>query len=184
MDEEQTIGIPENSITETPQRRWHFTIDNSDFNPENCIKEDIEGVEGGFIVRNILTREECDQIITSMQEDEGEKTVEPVLFRAWSENPEEEYKKLGVRIIRKSKELSSAFWERLKHFIPDTLHVDNGKERQTWQKEGLDERVRFVRYESGQSFPPHMDGPYKVTNTLQTHLTALIYLDKSGGKKL
>jgi len=133
-------------------------------------------------VRNILTREECDQIITSMQEDEGEKTVEPVLFRAWSENPEEEYKKLGVRIIRKSKELSSAFWERLKHFIPDTLHVDNGKERQTWQKEGLDERVRFVRYESGQSFPPHMDGPYKVTNTLQTHLTALIYLDKSGGK--
>jgi len=181
--EKEFIGIPENSITETPQRRWTFTIDNSNFNHEDLIKEDIENVEGAFIVRNLLTRDECDQIITSMQEDDGEKTVEPVLFRAWSENPEEEYKKLGVRIIRKSKDLSSAFWERIKHFVPETLHVEHGNEKETWKSEGLDERVRFVRYESGQSFPPHMDGPYRISNTFQSHLTALIYLDKSGSGK-
>jgi len=183
MEDEKVLGIPENSVFETPQRRWHFTIDNSEFNPDNCIKEDIEGVEGAFVVRNILTREECDQIITSMQEDEGEKTVEPVLFRAWSENPQEEYKKLGVRIIRKSKELSSAFFERLRHFVPEELTIENKGEKETWKLEGLDDRVRFVRYESGQSFPPHMDGAFRVTNTMQTHLSALIYLDKSGSGK-
>ena len=49
---------------------------------------------------------------------------------------------------------------------------------------GLNERLRFYRYEAGQMFAPHVDGYYRRPNGEQSLLTWMIYLndDFTGGE--
>merc|ERR1712137_1489573 len=44
-------------------------------------------------------------------------------------------------------------WERLKHHVPNRLN---------WEAVGLNERLRFLKYEPGDYFAPHCDGKFVV----------------------
>jgi len=169
------------SVVEAPKKAWTFNISNSKFVADKVIRQEIEGVEGGFVLRNVLTKEECNTIVEAMLA-EGKDDAEPVLWRKWAENPEEEYKKLGLRIIRKSQAFAGTLWDRIKKWVPETIETvsPKGDKKYIWKAEGLSDRVRLVRYDSGQSFPPHMDGPYVLNTDYQSHLSALFYLDTSG----
>jgi len=76
------------------------------------------------------------------------------LFRQWSENREEEEKKLGSRIIKRSPEFSALLFERVKKWLPQTwISQDSKTEQTTWTIQGLSERHRFVKYDKNQYFP-------------------------------
>lgn len=61
-------------------------------------------------------------------------------------------------------------WERVRAFVPE-------KRRGGWQVIGLNERLRFYRYEVGQRFAWHRDGAYIRPNGEASKLTLMIYLD-------
>lgn len=158
-------------------------LDNSAFNKNVVVREDIEGVNGAFLLHKVLSVNECHSIVDEVFCNDGASLddANPVLWREWAENPQEEYKKLGIRIIRKSEAYSAALFERVKDALPKVVDTVTSKEKLTWELTGLSERIRFIKYDAGQQFPPHTDGPYVKSDTVTSHFTVLFYLDKSGG---
>jgi len=159
-----------------PDAALTFELSNEKFNPTGSLKSNVAGVSGAFTIKNIFSASECHQLVdhvfSGIQDD-----AQPVLWRKWAESPEEEAKKLGIRIIQKSETFAEALFNRIKQHLPETIQHSN----EIWHLAGLSERIRFIRYDSGQNFPPHTDGPYVKSNTLESQLTCLVYLDKGGG---
>ena len=73
------------------------------------------------------------------------------------------------RCIWDSPEEVDKIWNRIKNFIPK---VWNGREVL-----GLNERLRFLRYEKGQYFAPHYDGTYMRDNGERSYITFQAYLN-------
>jgi len=169
VDEDEDLGIK---------------LDNSHFDSNKVRKAEVNNVDGAFVLSNIMNKEECTSVKTCMFGDPGRvhHHKEPVFFRKWAENREEEEMKLGWRYITKSEQYSSALWERIKPFAPPTMTTTDSKHKITWSVTGLHERVRFVRYDGkhDQHFPPHLDGPWVRNDEEQSFFTVLVYLDESG----
>ncbi len=66
-------------------------------------------------------------------------------------------------------------WKRIRPFIPETW--------KGFRVQGLNERMRFLRYEPGQFFLPHCDGSYERENGERSYITFQAYLndDFEGG---
>eukprot|EP01103_Thecamoeba_quadrilineata_P012170 TRINITY_DN3072_c0_g1_i2.p1 TRINITY_DN3072_c0_g1~~TRINITY_DN3072_c0_g1_i2.p1 ORF type:complete len:111 (+),score=11.03 TRINITY_DN3072_c0_g1_i2:36-335(+) len=79
----------------------------NNFVASNIVRLDVPGVEGTFLLRNVYSEEDSQNIITRILVDNKDllSTSKPVLFRGWSENPEEEYKRLGKRVFFRSEVL-------------------------------------------------------------------------------
>ncbi|MBD1930812.1 MULTISPECIES: prolyl hydroxylase family protein [Cyanophyceae] len=79
------------------------------------------------------------------------------------------------RVILDNEELAENLWRRVETYVP---RIDN------WCAIGLNERLRFYRYDPGQRFAPHHDGGYWRTNGDHSRLTFMIYLneDFEGGE--
>jgi prolyl 4-hydroxylase len=67
-------------------------------------------------------------------------------------------------------ELAAALWRRVRRAVPERLKDKTAV--------GLNERLRFYRYEAGQSFGPHKDGFYKRSEAEQSLLTLILYLNE------
>jgi prolyl 4-hydroxylase len=72
--------------------------------------------------------------------------------------------------------LAAALWRRVRRSIPEKIEHKSVV--------GLNERLRFYRYQAGQSFGPHRDGYYKRSDAEQSLLTLILYLndDYTGGE--
>lgn len=68
--------------------------------------------------------------------------------------------------------LAARLLERLRAHLPATLEVGG----ETWALDGLNERLRFCRYEPGQAFGLHQDGVHHRGPGLRSHLTFMVYL--------
>lgn len=76
----------------------------------------------------------------------------------------------NARCIWDSEEEATKVWERIKHHIPAVC-----KERKVL---GLNERLRFLRYDPGEYFKPHMDGCYRRDNGERSYITIQLYLNE------
>ena len=74
------------------------------------------------------------------------------------------------RVIVDSPEIAGVLWERTAPLCPPS--VDGRK------AVGLNERLRFYRYSTGQRFAPHTDGYYARPNGEQSLLTFMVYLNE------
>ena len=168
----------ENIPTLDKDKPLTYVIDNDQFFAKNIkiTKEEIEAVPGAFVLRNILTPEECSDLIDNVfsNEEEIKDEIQPVLFRKWVEDPEAENKKLGVRFHRKGEDFNQKLWERIKDFVPQEAQIGDEKAASA----GFTQRVRFIRYDPGQRFPPHTDGPFVASNDCRSLFTFVVYLDK------
>ncbi len=68
-------------------------------------------------------------------------------------------------------QLSAALWKRIARCAPAV--VANRR------VSGLNERLRFYRYDAGQDFPAHTDGCYLRANGERSLLTLMIYLNSN-----
>ncbi|KAF2074957.1 hypothetical protein CYY_003742 [Polysphondylium violaceum] len=160
-----------------------FNIDNNSFDKSLIKLSNIDGVQDSFILDNVLSEQECDLIIESVfnGEHHNSLTSQPVLFRGWSENPDDEYKKIGKRVIRTSKSISKILSHRIESFIVKNKSTSNLNGKQiNWGYTGLSHRHRFISYEQGQVFPTHMDGSYNKSDNESSFLTCLFFLNSSG----
>lgn len=81
------------------------------------------------------------------------------------------------RVIWDDPSYAAELWRRLKDVIPPVFH-------NVWRAAGLNERLRFYRYEPGQFFDWHSDGTFWRSQHEESHFTFMIYLndDCEGGE--
>ena len=77
------------------------------------------------------------------------------------------------RLIADDPQLAQTLWQRIQPFVPSPLF-----ERQAI---GLNERLRYYRYEPGQTFKPHQDGSFKRDNGEKSQVTFMVYLNDGFG---
>src|SRR5688500_12993008 len=61
-------------------------------------------------------------------------------------------------------------WQQTKQYLPKMIYHRVAV--------GLNERLRFYRYDSGQQFRPHFDGSFRRTTGEQSLLTYMVYLNE------
>ncbi|CAG8494812.1 17048_t:CDS:2, partial [Racocetra persica] len=125
-----------------------------------------------FTIDNVCTPEECDALI-KLSETDG---YEPALVNIGGGQQQLVTDvRNSSRYIRDDVKLASDLWSRISKFVPAT-----------WTKEsfpvvGLNERLRFLRYDPGESFKPHQDGPYQRPDGSETtYVTIQLYLNEEG----
>eukprot|EP01132_Coremiostelium_polycephalum_P005901 gene5901-7349_t len=153
-----------------PCNLTEFKLNNSrfDFNKVSC-KSINDIVKDGYLIENVLTTDECKLILSTLYE--KNKVNEPGGYS----------KKLGKITTKNSEELSSTLLERVKQFIPNTIKINNIKSIDEWKFSTISPRHTFIKYDVGQEFPSHTDGPYKKNEKYQSHYSILFFLNDGGG---
>ena len=77
------------------------------------------------------------------------------------------------RLIADDAHLAQQLWKRIAPFVPSPLF---GREAI-----GLNERLRYYRYEPGQTFKPHQDGSFRRDNGEKSQVTFMVYLNDGFG---
>jgi len=164
----------------------NYILSNDGWDPKRVVKEVLPNVTDTFLLRGVLSEQECLALQQACFGDGTEVAASshPVLWRKWATDPSKEYAKLGIRAIRSSPQVAEALWARIAPHIPQHMTVvskTTGK-AQRWEVMpcGLHERQRFVIYEPGQNFPPHTDAPRVIDDRTRSYLTVLFYLGKGG----
>ncbi len=125
-----------------------------------------------WTIEGFLSQAECDQLIL-FGETKGFEAAEVSL-------PSGSKMMKGIRnnyrILYEDEKLAQTYWDRLKQYCPLTLDA--------WKSVGLNECFRFYRYDLNQRFKRHIDGRYKKSNTEESRITFMIYLneDFEGGE--
>ena len=117
-------------------------------------KVTITNVDRLFLLRNLLTPEECQNLISQYTQQEEFESIEkeyPPSYRN------------SKRILKKNEhELAAMLWDRIKKHVkscknvkPMGLDADG-----MWRPVGVNECMRFSRYDAGNYFKPHTDGQF------------------------
>ncbi|CAG8498621.1 731_t:CDS:1 [Scutellospora calospora] len=125
-----------------------------------------------FTIDNVCTPEECAALI-KLSEEGG---YEPALVNVGGGHQELMTNvRNNARYIRDDFKLVSDLWSRISKFIPTTW----GKDK--FPVVGLNERLRFLRYDPGELFKPHQDGSFQRPNGSETtYVTVQLYLNEEG----
>lgn len=101
-----------------------------------------------FILYNVFTKEECDEWI-ALTEKSG---YSEALVNVGSGQVSMPNFRNSDRCIIDDVEMADKLFQRIKSYLPETW--------KDYQLVGLNERLRFLRYDPGQKFAPHLDGVY------------------------
>jgi predicted 2-oxoglutarate/Fe(II)-dependent dioxygenase YbiX len=129
--------------------------------------EQNEIADGIFVTRNVFTADECQKFI-ELSENTGYDAATVNAFGGAVRRPDI---RNNDRVILDDELFAEELWQLCKPFLPNVL---NGR-----RALGLNERLRFYRYEPGQKFAAHVDGYYRRPNGEQSLLTWMIYLNEN-----
>ena len=124
-----------------------------------------------YVVEDFLEQSECQRFITLAEslgfDDAPITTSNGAMIRKDVRN--------NTRVMTDNVEAASHLWKRAADWVVSP-----------WRNRvavGLNERLRFYRYEPGQTFAPHYDGAFERENGERSEFTFLIYLndDFTGG---
>lgn len=116
-------------------------------------------------ITHFLTPEECDRHI-QMSEDFG---YEDALVSSPQGLVLRKDVRSNERVIFHSEEIAEWLWNRARDFVPQEFEGRTAI--------GVNEMLRFYRYDPGQQFDWHQDFPFERDNGEQSHLTLMIYLN-------
>ena len=127
-----------------------------------------------FTVSDFFSIDECNQHI-AMGEDIG---FEEALVTSERGSVRAASLRNNDRVIFKSEQIADWIWDRAEAFVPETFEDRRAV--------GINELIRFYRYEVGQQFDWHQDFSFERDNGEKSFLTLLIYLNDSfeGGETL
>ncbi len=127
-----------------------------------------------FTVSDFISSKECDTHIAMSEEigfEEALVTTERGAIRAADLRNND-------RVMFKSEEIANWLWGLAEEFVP--------VEFEGRRAVGINELIRFYRYDVNQQFKWHQDFPYERDNGQKSYLTLLIYLNDAfeGGETL
>ena len=125
-----------------------------------------------FVVHEFLSHSECDEYI-QLAEAEGFEEA-PITTRKGPVMAKEI--RNNERVMLDDEKRAKLLWSRVEAYVPQKIR--------SWNASGLNERLRFYRYDIGQQFDWHYDGRFRRDETEQSHLTFMVYLndDFEGGE--
>jgi hypothetical protein len=118
------------------------------------------------IVEGFFTQEECKGFIT-FSEKEG---YSESLIRSKDGEVVNKSIRDNDRVIWDNPQCAGHLWDLVKDMVPSDIDG--------YEPIGLNDRFRFYRYKDGQQFKPHVDAPYKKSESELSKLTLLIYLNE------
>lgn len=121
---------------------------------------------GAFTLAGALTSQETDALI-ALAEGRGFDTAPVSTLRGPVHMPDV---RNNTRVMFNAPDLATHLWERLAPWLPPTF--EGG-----WEAIGLNERLRFYRYDPGQRFNLHRDGHFARSADERSFLTLLLYLN-------
>jgi hypothetical protein len=132
----------------------------------------MEIAESVFVIPDLLTPEECREYI-EVAEARGYEAAPITTAVGFKMRPDI---RNNTRVIIDDPGWAESLWQRSRDEIPGFFR---GR-----QAIGLNERFRFYRYDPGERFAPHRDGPYRRDNGEVSLLTFLVYLNEgfAGGE--
>ena len=125
----------------------------------------MEIADGIYTFQNVYTPEECQAFVT-LSENIGYESAPINLAGGAVVTPEV---RNNARVILDDELLAEEIWSRVKQYLPKVI---NGR-----RAIGLNERLRFYRYDPGEKFETHVDGYYMRPNGEQSMLTFMLYLN-------
>jgi 2OG-Fe(II) oxygenase superfamily len=105
--------------------------------------------------------------------DRAKKLLASVRFSATARDYPSRYRN-NDRALVDSDTLARDLQDRLYAFLPRWIERDGER----WALVGLNSRFRFCRYDEGQAFCRHRDGPWIVCEDRRSFLTCMVYLDE------
>ena len=125
-----------------------------------------------FTVENFMSAQECQKYI-EISEDTG---FEEALVNTAAGSVRAAGVRNNDRVMFKNQEIADWLWERAEDFVPN--EVDGRRAI------GINEMIRFYRYDANQQFNWHQDFAYERDNGEKSFYTLLIYLsgDFEGGE--
>jgi len=141
-------------------------------NYENLLKpkiEKLEGVPGAFLIHNVLSPFECQQFI-DLSEKLGYREAMLSTYGGMVSVPEVRNNRRVIWQVNDSTILP--IYERVKDLVPFTQQ--NGK----WSLCGLNERLRFYRYDPTQEFKKHFDGEFPRYENEISFMSFILYLNE------
>jgi predicted 2-oxoglutarate/Fe(II)-dependent dioxygenase YbiX len=126
----------------------------------------LDSVHDIFTIPAVLSSDECAALVAYT---EGKGYTDAPITTSFGFVMAPEVRN-NTRVIDDDEARAAALWERLSPIIP--------RSRGAWTAVGLNERFRFYRYEVGQRFAWHRDGPFERHSGDRSQLTLMIYLNE------
>ena len=124
---------------------------------------DMESGKLAFVIRRALPPSRCAQLIAAA-EDKGFVSDD-----AYFVPPSGEYIQNCSRALVSSEELAAELFVAVRHMLPSRASCC-----------GLSEQLRFLRYDCGDVFAAHRDGPSNWADGSRSHYSLILYLNTAG----
>lgn len=133
-----------------------------------------------FVIPSLFSKFECEQLLNEEIKNSFQKAISnyPTYYRN------------NDRFVMDSVDLANQLFEKVEPYLPKTIEVNSiiQSENGVWYLKELNSRIRFCKYSANQYFHRHLDGVHYRSNTVQSKLTFMIYLNNAtefeGGKTL
>ncbi|MBD2183335.1 2OG-Fe(II) oxygenase [Planktothrix sp. FACHB-1355] len=133
---------------------------------QSLSRQKVEITPDIFTVSEILSPQECAEYI-ALSESIGYTAAPITTSRGFEMRPDI---RNNDRVILDDPERSTFLWNRIAPHVPANIEGRDAI--------GINERLRFYRYDPGQQFAPHYDGSYRRPNGEESQLTFMIYLNE------
>ncbi|KDR71620.1 hypothetical protein GALMADRAFT_143873 [Galerina marginata CBS 339.88] len=145
------------------------------------------------VIDNVFTPEECDELIALAESDQKWKVAAVNYGPGRYDNYVDTDYRNSQRILLFDQKAADKIQERILPLVPELVKIEPGDEwetivaargrlRKTWELAGVNERLSFLRYEKGNYFRPHCDGPLRLPDGRQAGVTLQVYLGDEGVK--
>lgn len=139
--------------------------------------QDVESGKLAFVIRRTVAPSRCAQLIAAA-EDTGFVSDD-----AYFVPPSGEYVQNCSRALVSSEDLAAELFVAVRHMLPS--HTDGGDDSETATEGtasccGLSEQLRFLRYDCGDAFAAHRDGPSHWADGSRSHYSLILYLNTVG----
>ena len=119
-----------------------------------------------FVLHDFLSAEECVAYIHASEQQGYEDAPitmgdSSIVLKDYRDN---------LRVMVDDTRLAADLFARAKPFLPAQLQGRNAV--------GLNERLRYYRYDAGQNFAPHYDGSFRRNEQEESLLTFMVYLNE------
>lgn len=150
-------------------------------NPEKAVQDILpDSTFTCFVIRSLFTQAECEALLTP--------EIKSSFQKANANYPT--YYRNNDRFVINDDGLADGLFQKVRSYLPETIEVDTTipAERGVWRLMGLNSRLRFCKYSTNQYFHRHLDGVHYRSDTVQSKLTFMIYLNGAeefkGGRTL
>lgn len=136
---------------------------------------DLFGDGSAFLLEDVLTAQECGDLIRAAQESDLASCGDPMLIQ------------VADTATMFSSSIASCLFARIKPFLAEELDLGSrgvrldvrARRKGKWNPAGLNDRLQFCRYGPGGRFLPHYDPPYDNRGSCSVQ-TCILFLNDQG----